>query len=49
MTGFRTTIILDEDLLKKLRVLHSKMVKDSTKSVSLSKVINGVIKRGLKA
>ena len=49
MTGFRTTIILDEDNLKKLHVIQSKMIKDSAKSVSLSKVINGVIKRGLKA
>jgi len=48
LTGFKTTIILDEELLMKLRILHSKMVKDSTGSVSLSKVINGVIREGLK-
>ena len=36
----RTTIMLDEDILKKLRSHQAKMIKKNTSSVSLSQVIN---------
>jgi hypothetical protein len=43
----RITIMLDDDNLKKLRNLQAKMIKDSNKSMSFSKVVNEVIKKGL--
>jgi len=43
----RVTIVLDDDNLKKLRNLQAKMIKESNKSVSFSKVINEVIKKNL--
>ncbi|MFB5645361.1 MAG: hypothetical protein ACE5R3_02045 [Nitrosopumilaceae archaeon] len=36
----RITIMLDDDLIKKLRVKQAKSIKNQQKSVSLSRVIN---------
>lgn len=36
----RVTVILDDDVIKKLRILQAKMIKDSNRSVSFSKVVN---------
>ena len=44
----RITIMLDEDLVKRIREKQAKMIKESTKSVSFSKVINDVLQQGLK-
>jgi len=46
--GSRITIILDDENLKELRNLQAKMIKESRKSVSFSRVINKVVKKGLK-
>jgi len=35
--------MIDDDLDKKLRLLQAKQIKESTKSVSFSRVINEVI------
>jgi len=43
----RITIMLDDENLKKLRTLQSKMIKESEKSVSFSRVINEIIKKGM--
>ncbi len=43
----RITIMLDEDLLKKLRMKHAKMIMKSDNSISLSRVINHYLKTGL--
>ncbi len=43
----RITIILDDDNLKKLRLLQAKKIKESTKSVSFSRVINNVLHKKL--
>ncbi len=43
----RITIMLDEDIAKKLRLRQAKLVKISKKSVSFSKVINEVLRRAL--
>jgi predicted RNase H-related nuclease YkuK (DUF458 family) len=43
----RITIMLDEENVKNLRNLQAKMLKESNKSVSFSKVINEVIKKRL--
>jgi len=44
----RVTIVLDDDLVKKLHDRQSKLIKKSTKSVSFSRVINEVVRKGLK-
>ncbi len=46
--GERITIILDDDLLKKLREIQAKQIKDSQKSVSFSKVMNEIVRKNLK-
>ena len=44
----RITIMLDDELAKKLRNMQAKLIKESTKSVSFSKVLNEMVKQGLK-
>lgn len=44
----RHTIVLDEDLEKKLRHLQADLIKKTDKSVSFSQVINETLKKGLK-
>ena len=44
----RITIMLDEDLLKKLRVLQASEIRKSENAVSLSQVINQMLANGLK-
>jgi len=44
----RITIVLDDDLLKKLRNKQAKLLKTSKSSVSLSKVINDTLRDSLK-
>ena len=43
----RITIMLDDDIAKKLRLRRAKLVKISKKSVSFSKVINEVLRSAL--
>jgi hypothetical protein len=40
--------MLDEDLMDKLRVIQAKMIQTTTSSVSFSKVINDVLRKGIK-
>jgi len=44
----RKTIMLDEDLEKKIRAIQSKMLKEKNQSISFSYVINQVLEEGLK-
>jgi predicted transcriptional regulator len=46
--GKRITIMLDDDLAKKLYEILAKQIKASTKSVSFSRVLNEVLRKGLK-
>ncbi len=46
--GTRVTIMLDDDLVKKIRTLQAGLIKESNSSVSFSKVINQCIKKGIK-
>ncbi len=46
--GRRITIVLDEELVKKLRVIQSKMIAQSSSHVSFSKVINEKLRKALK-
>jgi len=40
--------MLDDDLIEKLRVKQAKLIKESTKSVSFSRVVNELLRKGLK-
>jgi len=44
----RITIIIDDDLAKKLYEILAKQIKHSKKSVSFSRVLNEVLSKGLK-
>jgi len=44
----RITVVLDDELVKKLRNLQAKMINKSSKSVSFSRVINEVLRKALK-
>ena len=43
----RITILLDDDLAKKLRLLQSKRLKESNKSISFSRVLNDTLRKSL--
>jgi len=44
----RVTIVIDEDILKKLRIVQATEIRKSENSVSLSRVINQMLEKGLK-
>ena len=44
----RITIMLDDDLLKKLHEVQAKQIKESAKSVSFSAVLNETVRKSLK-
>jgi len=46
--GQRITIVLDDDLVKKLREKQAKQIKESVKSVSFSMVVNETLRKGIK-
>ena len=46
--GRRVTIILDDDLMKKLRERQAKLIKKSTGVVSFSRVLNDALREGFK-
>ena len=43
----RVTIMIDEDLDKKIRLLQAKMIQKENKSVSYSYVVNLLLKKSL--
>jgi len=46
--GKRITIIIDEDVNKKIRLLQAKLIQNSKQAISFSRVINDVCRDGLK-
>ena len=44
----RITIMLDDDLVKKLHEIQAKKIKESSESVSFSAVLNNALEKGLK-
>jgi hypothetical protein len=44
----RVTIMLDNDLDKKMRLMQAKMIQTTTSSVSFSNVLNTVLRDSLK-
>ena len=47
MKGKRTTIVLDNDIDKKLRFLQAKRIQNEQLSISYSRVINDLIRKSL--
>ena len=41
--------MLDEELAKKIRMKQAKLIKESSKSVSFSRVLNEVLQQGFKS
>jgi len=46
--GKRVTVVLDDDLVKKLHEKQAKLIKESVKSVSFSHVVNATLRKGIK-
>jgi len=46
--GKRITIVIDDDLNKKLRLLQAKIIQQEKASCSYSKVMNQVLRKSLK-
>jgi len=44
----RVTIMIDEELLKKLHDIQAKKIKETTESVSFSGVLNETLRKSLK-
>ena len=44
----RVTVVLDDEIIKKLRTIQAKQIKTSTKSVSFSGIINQQLQKVLK-
>ena len=46
--ALRITIMLDDDLARKIRVKQAKLIKNSTKSISFSRVLNDILRGSIK-
>ncbi len=46
--GIRITIVLDDEIIKKLRIIQAKQIKITTKSVSFSSIVNQQLRKSLK-
>ena len=46
--GSRVTIVLEDELFKKIRLKQADLIKESAKAVSFSKVINEELRKSLK-
>jgi len=44
----RITIMLDDDLLRKLHEIQARQIKESSQSVSFSRVLNEALRKKLK-
>lgn len=46
--GKRITVVIDEDLVKKLHEVQARQIRESGKSVSFSRVLNELVRKNLK-
>ncbi len=46
--GKRVTVVLDDYIVKKLREKQAKLIKESVKSVSFSRVLNMTLRKCIK-
>ncbi|WP_420545735.1 hypothetical protein [Nitrosopumilus sp.] len=44
----RVTIVMDEDIIKKLHERQARQIKESAKSISFSSVVNEAIRKQIK-
>ncbi len=44
----RVTIVIDDDLNKKIRQIQAKLIQKENKSISFSRVINSMLKDSIK-
>ena len=44
----RVTIVMDEDIIKKIHERQAKQIKESAKSISFSSVVNETIRKHIK-
>lgn len=43
----RITIVLDDEVIKKLRIIQARQIKDTTSAVSFSSIVNSTLKKCL--
>jgi len=43
----RITIVLDDEVIKKLRIIQARQIKDTTSAVSFSSIVNNTLKKCL--
>ncbi len=48
MMSKRITIVMDDDVVKKLRIIQSKKISKLTKNVSFSSVVNDELRKAVK-
>ena len=48
MAGKRITVVLDDDLVKKLREKQAELIKKTVKSVSFSHVLNDTLRKSIR-
>jgi len=46
--GIRVTVLIDDEIMAKLRNVQAAMIKNSSKSVSFSSVLNQILEEGLR-
>ncbi|MFQ5782423.1 MAG: hypothetical protein ACE5GR_05150 [Nitrosopumilus sp.] len=46
--GKRITMVLDDEIFKKLREKQAKLIKESNDSVSFSSVVNQLVRKNIK-
>ncbi len=44
----RLTIMLNSEIAKKLRVIQAKKIKETSSTVSFSRIVNEILEKGLK-
>ena len=44
----RVTVVIDDEIIKKLRTIQAKQIKTTTKSVSFSSIVNQQLRKSLK-
>ncbi len=45
----RVTVVLDDDIVMKLRERQAKLIKETASSVSFSRILNETVRKSLKA
>jgi hypothetical protein len=46
--GTRVTVLIDDEIMARLRIIQARMIKNSSKAVSFSRVLNQILEEGLR-